>query len=127
MPNTIKEIMSEFEKFYDNNPQEECNFCSGFGGNYNMLTTAPTFTPCKKCQNIHPRGTNYNVYEEFLKSSLLSLLDEVEKRLPKERVITNDDYYPAEDADYCKGDVSHAYNSYRKQVINILSSLRGDK
>ncbi|MDD5077197.1 MAG: hypothetical protein PHS18_08910, partial [Sphaerochaetaceae bacterium] len=48
---------------------------------------------------------------------------EVEEMLPKERVIVNDDFHPAEDADYCKGDVSHAYNSAIKQIKQSLKSL----
>jgi hypothetical protein len=48
---------------------------------------------------------------------------EVEEMLPKERVIVNDDFHPAEDADYCKGDVSHAYNSAIKEIKQSLKSL----
>jgi len=68
-----------------------------------------------------------NQFEEYLEKAIDQTREETIRKcegvLPKERVIVNDDFHPAEDADYCKGDVSHAYNSAIKEIKQSLKSL----
>ena len=57
----------------------------------------------------------------FLKDSLTSMLDGIEKELPKEANPANDNC-PSCDNESCSA--SNAVNDYRQEVINIINSHR---
>lgn len=58
--------------------------------------------------------------EQFLKSSLTSLLDSIEKELPKEEIIA-ENLRGLVSYDYLRGE-KEGRNNYRQEVINIINS-----
>ena len=65
-----------------------------------------------------------NKVEDYLQSSLTSLLDSIKKELPNEQVISEEDGYLDDEEDYHFCDVKQAWNKYRQEVINIINSHR---
>lgn len=60
----------------------------------------------------------------ILSKSLLSLLDEVEKRLPEELEITGKDSLLDENFDFTQHDLKTNYNLAIQEVKKLLSDLR---
>jgi len=78
-----------------------------------------TFLEVVPVINKFDNGTE-TILKVYFECALLSLLDEVEKRLSNQKT-TIDGSSVEEDAECC------GYNNYRQQVIKILSDIRGGK
>lgn len=73
---------------------------------------------CIVCGQPYNKSKQVEQLKQFIKSSLFSLLDEVENRLPTK----NEE--PWRHPDVETGKIQLGENNYRQQVLTILSNLR---